>query len=196
MRRPQRMPEDLIGPLKLQLKQAKSKRDYRQLLCIWMRIRPRLTPDEVVKICSLNSRMLKDIQDAFNSKVSPENVTQIINRYLRDIQLIHETIFNSFTPKIIADVLGLAVGTVRRIQAGYIKAKNPGTEQAEEATSQYGDRRRYLPKEKEKKFIEPYLERIKNRETIEVRAIQNAFEALVGWEVARSTVYRLLDRYR
>lgn len=58
-----------------------------------------------------------------------------------------------------------------------------------------GRKRSYLSFEDEAKFISPFLESAQNGDNVDVKAIKEEYQSLVGREVADSTIYRLLYRH-
>lgn len=196
MRKPQLMPHGSQDTLSLLLKSSKTKAAYRQILCLLLRIRTKVSPVEIDKMLLLDEGVLCDIQNAFTSRVSREDVAGILKMYSNKVRQIHDESLSKFNPKEIAEILGLKVGTVRQIQAGFIKARGKDAESVIDITSHGGDRRRYLSHDEEKRFLSPFIDKIKDSHVVAVADIKKYFEAIVGRKVATSTIYRLLKRHR
>jgi len=58
-----------------------------------------------------------------------------------------------------------------------------------------GRYRQHMSLDEEAKFLEPYEEKSKSGTLVEAGGIKKAYEEIVGKEVAKSTIYRLLDRH-
>jgi transposase len=93
--------------------------------------------------------------------------------------------------KKIADNVGLSQGAVEQIIARYLKVG------AKSLLGSGSGGRRYanMTLEEERQFIEDFAPKGRDGGIIVVNEIIRAYEKLVGFEVAKSTVYRLLGRY-
>lgn len=91
-----------------------------------------------------------------------------------------------------ADVLGLGVATVARMQK---KIRNQVSGIEEDKGSWGGRRRETLPKEEELDFLAPWVEKAATGGVLVVPPIHAALEERLGHSVARSTVYRILARH-
>ena len=63
-----------------------------------------------------------------------------------------------------------------------------------ETAGKGGRRHQHLTLEQERAFLQPFLARAARGEMATVVQIQRAFEAQIGHEINKSTIYRLLDR--
>jgi len=91
----------------------------------------------------------------------------------------------------VGEAVGLATGTVRRIQAEYLRQG----EEALKTAARGGRRRQNLSLDQERSLLAAFLEEAKRGGVLEVSRVKAAYEAAVGHEVPGSTVYRLLARH-
>jgi len=96
------------------------------------------------------------------------------------------------TNKDAADVLGLGVATVARMQS---QIRNQVNGKEEDKDNWGGRRRETLSKEEELDFLAPWVEKATTGGVLVVPPIQAALEERLGHSVARSTVYRILARH-
>ena len=100
--------------------------------------------------------------------------------------------FCGVTNKKAADILGIGVATVVRMQ-NEVRDQVSGKE---EAKGSWGGRRREtLSKEEELDFLAPWVEKAATGGVLVVPPIHAALEERLGHCVARSTIYRLLARH-
>src|SRR5438132_4574942 len=90
----------------------------------------------------------------------------------------------------IAKTVGVSLSTVHRVVAMY----KQGGVAAIETAGKGGRRHQHLTLEQERAFLQPFLARAARGEMATVVQIQRAFEAQIGHEINKSTIYRLLDR--
>ena len=93
--------------------------------------------------------------------------------------------------KNIAIAIGWDASSVRRLQSKYLKEG----EAALIVSARGGRRRENLSLEEEKEVLEPFLEKSKVGGILIVKDIKLAYEAKVGCEVPKSTIYRMLARH-
>jgi transposase len=91
----------------------------------------------------------------------------------------------------IARTVGVSLSTVHRVIATYKR----GGVAAIETPGKGGRRHQYLTLEQERAFLQPFLARAAHGEIATALEIQLALEALIGHEVNKSTLYRLLARH-
>lgn len=96
------------------------------------------------------------------------------------------------TNKEAADVLGIGVATVARMQK---QIRNQVSGQEEDKGSWGGRRRETLSKEEESDFLAPWVEKAATGGVLVVPPIHAALEERLGHSLARSTVYRILARH-
>lgn len=96
------------------------------------------------------------------------------------------------TNKEAADVLGLGVATVVRMQN---QIRNQVSGKLEDKGNWGGRRRETLSKEEEEDFLAPWTERAATGGVMVVPPIHAALEERLGHPIARSTVYRILARH-
>ena len=90
----------------------------------------------------------------------------------------------------IARIVGVSLSTVHRVIATY----KQGGVAAIETPGKGGRRHQHLTLEQERAFLQPFLARAGRGEIATVVEIKLAFEAQIGHEINKSTIYRLLDR--
>jgi len=95
------------------------------------------------------------------------------------------------TPEQIALALGLQKHTVQQNQSTYFKKG----ETALIGKGKGGDYHRNLSIEEEIKLLAPFIEQAKNGGVLVVTDIKKAYEKQVGYEVPKSTIYRMLTRH-
>ena len=100
--------------------------------------------------------------------------------------------FCGVTNKKAADVLGIGVATVGRMQ-NEIRNQVSGKEITKGSWG--GRRRETLSKEEETEFLAPWVEKAAAGGVLVVPPIQAALEERLGHPVARSTMYRILARH-
>ena len=100
--------------------------------------------------------------------------------------------FCGVTNKKTADVLGLGVATVVRMQ-NEVRNQVSGEEVAKGSWG--GRRRETLSKEEEVVFLAPWVEKAASGGVLVVPPIHAALEERLGHPVARSTMYRILARH-
>ena len=93
--------------------------------------------------------------------------------------------------KDIAQVLGWALGTVRVMHSHYARMGDAFFEVAKRG----GRHRQNMSIEEEAAFLHPFLDRARSGGVLVAAEIKREYEALLGREVAESTVYRMLDRH-
>ena len=90
----------------------------------------------------------------------------------------------------IARLLGWAVTTVHNIHSQWAKEG----EAIFELKSKGGRRNQYLSPDEEAEFLRPFLAKAEAGGLLSATEVKAAFEARVGCAVAKSTIYRMLDR--
>jgi transposase len=91
----------------------------------------------------------------------------------------------------IARTVGVSLSTVHRVIATY----KQGGVAAIETPGKGGRRHQHLTLAQERAFLQPFLARAARGEMATAVEIQRAFEAPIGHEVNKSTIYRLLARH-
>lgn len=91
----------------------------------------------------------------------------------------------------IARHCGVSKATVHQVISTYNRL---GIE-AVETAGKGGRRHEYLSVQDEKQFLAPFFARAEAGELATAAEVQCAFEALIGHEVEKSTIYRLLHRH-
>jgi transposase len=89
-------------------------------------------------------------------------------------------------------IVGRSRGTVIRLRK---KFRELCSGQAPQDRNWGGRRYGYMTVEQEDQFLSQYFEQASHGGVLVVREIKKAFEALVGHEVAKTTIYRMLDRH-
>ena len=93
--------------------------------------------------------------------------------------------------KNIAQVVGWTTGTVRVMHSQYAKEGDAFFEIAQRG----GRHRQNMTIEEEARFLEPFYDRAKSGGILVASEIKRAYEAVLGRQVAESTVYRMLARH-
>ena len=93
--------------------------------------------------------------------------------------------------KNIAQVVGWTTGTVRVMHSQYAKEGDAFFEIAQRG----GRHRQNMTIEEEARFLEPFYDRAKSGGILVASEIKRAYEAMLGRQVAESTVYRMLARH-
>lgn len=91
----------------------------------------------------------------------------------------------------IAKTVGVSLSTVHRVMASY----KQGGVAAIETSGKGGRRHQHLTLSQERAFLQPFLARAARGEMATAVEIKLAFEAQIGHQVHKSTIYRLLDRH-
>jgi transposase len=90
----------------------------------------------------------------------------------------------------IARLLGWSVATVHAIHSRWAKEGDA----IFDLKAKGGRRNQYLSPEEETALVQPFLAKAEAGGILNVQEIKAAFEARVGRPVAKTTIYRLLDR--
>ena len=90
----------------------------------------------------------------------------------------------------IARLLGWSTPTVHVIHSRWSKEGDS----IFDLKAKGGRRNEYLTFEEEVAFLQPFLDKAKAGGILNANEVRMAFEALAGHRVAKSTIYRLLDR--
>jgi transposase len=91
-----------------------------------------------------------------------------------------------------AKVLGRSRSTVLRFRSTFKQLHSGGKPSARN----WGGRRYgHLSVEEERRFLSRFLQQAEEGGVIVVSEIKRAFESLIGKKVAKTTIYRLLDRH-
>jgi len=91
----------------------------------------------------------------------------------------------------VAEAVGYAGGTVRRIQARYLQEGETSLIGKGRGGRRYGN----MSIDQEIQFLTVFIEKAKAGGVIVVSEIKNGYEKAIGHKVPKSTVYRMLDRH-
>jgi transposase len=105
--------------------------------------------------------------------------------------IIYQALVDPRTAEQIAKHCGVAPATVHQL----ISAYNRRGVAAVETPGKGGRRHQYLTLEQEQEFLAPFFAQARAGTIATAAQIKPAFEALVGQEVAESTIRRLLHRH-
>ncbi len=137
---------------------------------------------------------------AKTSKIHPHLSLREIDQRLRQTQgfwkvqrwmAIRYGMVHPSTASQIAKAVGLSTSSVQHLISNYNKEGATAVETKGSGGRKYG----YLTLEQEKSFLASCQEKALSGHYTTVEDIQKAFEEKVGKSVARSTIYRLLDRH-
>lgn len=103
--------------------------------------------------------------------------------------LIRATLGSS--AKEIAQLLGWSTATVHVMHSRWAKEG----EAIFDVRARGGRRHQHLTPEEEQQLLAPFVQRARDGGVLTVSELQQAYRDRVGKEVARSTIYRLLDRH-
>lgn len=117
-------------------------------------------------------------------------VAKNLNEYKR-IQCVYFRAKFDYTAGLIAQITGYKLQTVRNIHSAFLKQ---GVK-ALKVNQKGGRYNSILTFNEEKKFIQEFDDKAKKGGIIEVSRIHKAFEETAKQKVAKSTVYRMLDRH-
>lgn len=92
---------------------------------------------------------------------------------------------------VVATAIGWNIGTVRRIQAQYLKEG----ESVLLGKGRGGRKHQNLSKEQEELFLSSFFEQAKAGGVLVVSEIKGAYEKIIGRSVPKSTIYRMLARH-
>jgi transposase len=110
---------------------------------------------------------------------------------LRRIQAIYFRARYGEMAEAISERIGLKVQSIRNLHSAWLRKG-----EAVLATGNKGGRyREHLTLEQERALIESHRVKAEKGGILEVSLIHGAYEAMVGKEVAKSTVYRMLHRH-
>lgn len=90
-----------------------------------------------------------------------------------------------------AEAVGYNSGTVRRIQAHYLREGESSLIGKGRGGRRYGN----MSVEQEAQFLTGFIEKAKAGSVIVVSEIKSVYEKVLGHKVPKSTVYRMLDRH-
>jgi len=110
---------------------------------------------------------------------------------LKRAQCILFRVQNNMDAETIAKLIGISPGTVRNIHSGYLKN---GIE-AITSKPKGGRHNSNLSISEEKEIIRSFEEKAKKGGILEVSSIHKAYEAKVGRNIPKSTVYYMLARH-
>lgn len=91
----------------------------------------------------------------------------------------------------IARLLGWSTPTVHVIHSRWAKEGDA----IFDLKAKGGRRNEYLTREEEVEFLRPFLDKAEAGGILNANDIKQAFERRVGYPVAKSTIYRMLDRH-
>lgn len=91
----------------------------------------------------------------------------------------------------VAEAIGHSYGTVRRIQARYLREGESSLLGKGRGGRRYGN----MSIDQETQLLTKFTEQAKAGGVIVVREIKSAYEKAIGHKVPKSTVYRMLDRH-
>jgi len=113
------------------------------------------------------------------------------NKSIKRVQCVFFQIKYDKTPEEISEMVGYHASYVRTVQAKYWKQgvdvlflKPRG-----------GRRRENLTLQNEKNIIDKFQENAQNAEILDVYKIKKYYEDILGKEVNKTTIYRMLDRH-
>lgn len=92
--------------------------------------------------------------------------------------------------KEIAKIVGYPAATINNIISKYFKT---GLESIL-GENRKGGNKRYLTEDEEKEFLQVFESQAKDGKILIVSDIKNAYEKIIGKEVPKSTIYRMLKR--
>ncbi|MGC8495192.1 MAG: winged helix-turn-helix domain-containing protein, partial [Syntrophobacteraceae bacterium] len=101
------------------------------------------------------------------------------------------SIFN-VPDRTIGEIIGRSRPTVVRLRK---KFREMCAGEEEQRRNWGGRRYGYMTVEDERKFLSQFLDKAEQGGILVVGEIKRAFEALVGKKVAKTTIYRMLDRH-
>ena len=94
--------------------------------------------------------------------------------------------------RVTGEIIGRSRATVVRLRNKF-RALSAGEDQ--QRRNWGGRRYGYMTVEEERKFLSQFLDKAEQGGILVVGEIKRAFEALVGQKVAKTTIYRMLDRH-
>jgi len=95
------------------------------------------------------------------------------------------------TPEEIGLAVGFKPATIRQIQSSFLRHG----EKVFQGVGRGGRRHENLTREEEKTFLQEYFQKAEKGEIVEVGSIKLSYEEMVGHDVPKSTVYRMLKRH-
>ena len=113
------------------------------------------------------------------------------NKSIKRIQCVFFQLKYDKTPDEISEMVGYHTSYVKTIQAKYWKQ---GTD-ALFLKNRGGRRRENLTLQAEKNIIDKFQENAQNAEILDVYKIKKYYEGILGKEVNKTTIYRMLDRH-
>ena len=128
-----------------------------------------------------------EIKEAIAQAMQAETVEE-----LRQAQAIILPGIYRMTVDATGQILGRSPATVSRLQGEFRKRM---LDRAPRKDHWGGRRRAYLSDEQEKEFLKEFIEEASEGGIIEIGCIIKAFEERVGHTVAKTTVYRMLERH-
>lgn len=118
------------------------------------------------------------------------NITKKKSDFLR-VQCVWLRVEFNMPADMVARITGLKSGTIRKIWSTFNKKGESSL-----LSKERGGRRHYhLSPDEERLFLSPFFKKAKKDKMLVVAEVKAAYEKLLGKEVPKSTIYRLLARH-
>ena len=129
------------------------------------------------------SNNIAEVKTALEKTSSKMEFQRLQCVYLADTQ-------PNLTAEAIAEIVRLSAHRVKIIHTNFRKYGMPSIED-----KRGGRYREYMSVDEETKFLEPFEEKSKSGTLVVVGEVKKAYESKIGKKVAKTTIYRLLDRH-
>lgn len=136
-------------------------------------------------------RKVQVSSDVFQSAIEAAKTARTVDE-LRKAQAIIFPCLLGLSDNATAKLLGRSRVTVLRLR-GQFKQSHAGKEPASRGWG--GRRYGYMSIDEERQFLSRFSQKASGGGVLVVGEIQKAFEARVGQKVAKTTIYRMLDRH-
>ena len=131
----------------------------------------------------LVSRDIEEVKAALDTTDSKTEFQRLQSVYLADTQ-------PDLTAESIAEIVRLSTHRVKMIHSNFRKH---GMDSIKDKRG--GRYREYMSSDEEVEFLKPFEEKSKSGTLAVVNEVKKAYEAKIGKKVAKSTIYRLLDKH-
>jgi len=106
-------------------------------------------------------------------------------------QIIKHAMLSPCPAKTLSLIYGMSIGGVNNLISQYNKVGIKAIDTVGKGRRQ----RAYMPHDKEKDFLSPFVEKAKKGLITTTAEIKKALEDFVGHKIHKTTIYRLLDRH-
>lgn len=136
-----------------------------------------------MRIRKLVSKDIEEVKAALDTTTSKTEFQRLQSVYIADTQ-------PELSAKSIAEIVRLSTHRVKMIHSNFRKH---GMDSIKDKRG--GRYREYMSGAEEVEFLKPFEEKSKTGALAVINEVKKAYEAKIGKKVAKSTIYRLLDKH-